>query len=250
MVSAKLGIAGFAPILVSNVLRGANSGKRGFFLLGRVEFCMLRLFFLLLLILPIAEIVVLVQVSQQLGFWATLALIVLAGIVGLHVMKWQSARMLQKANVLGLSAAGGADILSGALLTLAGLLFLIPGFITDVVAVLLLLPLTRSVLAKWLLSKGMAGMASSFGSGAVGSGAFGNSAFGGGIRFGSFSSFSRTWSAGAPTSTENSKVLEGEFTREGLNREEQSREEQGREDQRQSGVSLPESTKAPGAEND
>jgi UPF0716 protein FxsA len=175
---------------------------------------MLRLLFLLLLILPIAEIVVLVQVGQQLGFWATVALLVLAGIVGLNIMKWQGARMVQSVSAAGLSLGGGADMLSGVLLSLAGVLFLIPGFISDAVALLLLLPFTRSVLARWMLSKGMAGMTSAFGSN-----------MGSGIRFGSFGSFSRTWSSGEQA--DSSAVFEGEFTREG---------------QAQGSISLPKST--------
>ena len=70
---------------------------------------MLRLLFWCLLILPIAELLVLIQVGQGLGFWPTLALLVVAGIAGLRLMRWQSARTLQRVATLGLERSDESD---------------------------------------------------------------------------------------------------------------------------------------------
>jgi UPF0716 protein FxsA len=156
---------------------------------------MLRWLFVLLLLLPIAELVVLIQLGQQIGFWRTVALIVGAGIAGVWVIKWQGARTVQKAALSGLS--GGAQAMfSGVLLTVAGVLLLIPGVITDGLALLLLLPFTRQALSAWVLRKGMVGVMG---------------AFGPGLR-GRFTGFGHAGAA-AQTSSEDS-IFEGEFTRD------------------------------------
>lgn len=155
---------------------------------------MLRLFVTVLLILPFAEIVMLVQVGHYLGFWLTLALLVLAAVAGINLLRWQNARALQRLSTPEMTAATGSDLLAGLLLSLAGVLLVIPGFITDGLALVLLLPWVRKPLAHWLLARGMAATVAGMGPG---------------LRF---SNFEGWWSSNQPPADAN--IYEGEFTRE------------------------------------
>ena len=98
-----------------------------------------------LLLLPVLEIAVMIQVGSWLGGWEMLALLLMVTFLGVWIVKQQGIGAWSR--IRGDLAAGqvpGVAIIDGALLLTAGVLFLIPGFVTDVVAVLLLVPPIRA----------------------------------------------------------------------------------------------------------
>jgi UPF0716 protein FxsA len=101
----------------------------------------------LLLGLPLAEIFVLILVGNAIGAVATLALVVLAGVLGVWILRRQglaSGRRFRAALEAGeLPVAAAFD---SACVFLAGILLIVPGFITDLVALVLLLPWVRALL--------------------------------------------------------------------------------------------------------
>ncbi len=115
----------------------------------------MRLKLLLLFIgVPLLELTVLVQLGQVLGFWSTLAIIVLTGIAGAALARWQGMRVLvriQEELVAGKMPA--AELLDGLLILIAGVMLLTPGFLTDVFGLLLLLPWVRHFVRVWLKMK-------------------------------------------------------------------------------------------------
>ena len=99
---------------------------------------------LLVLLFPLAEIATFIIVGGAIGVVRTLALVVISTLVGAIMLRdagVMTALKLQrqKGNPAAILAEGGTRML-------AGLLLLIPGFLTDIAAILVLIPLTRSLL--------------------------------------------------------------------------------------------------------
>lgn len=92
----------------------------------------------------VAEIALLVWVSDLIGFWPTLGLVVLSTFVGVFLTRREGAKAWQ---ALTQSVTSGrlptGPLADGALILLGGLLLIAPGFLSDAVGLLLLLPVTR-----------------------------------------------------------------------------------------------------------
>lgn len=110
----------------------------------------------LFLAFPILEMAVLIKTGQRIGFWATLALLVGAGVVGSLIMSRQSLAALRRTQE---SMAQGkppvAPMIDSLFLLLAGMLLIIPGLISDALALLLLIPPLRRAVARWSVRRMM-----------------------------------------------------------------------------------------------
>lgn len=108
-------------------------------------------FLLPLLLLPLVEIAGFAWVGSELGVMNTLLLVLLSAVVGVLLLQRQGLAALRKAQ--GNLQAGEAPLreaFDGLCLALAGILLLIPGFVTDLMALILFLPPVRSVLYRRL----------------------------------------------------------------------------------------------------
>jgi len=107
---------------------------------------MLLLFLLVLLIgVPLLEIYVVIQVGEAIGVLPTLALLVLDAIAGAALMRSQGRAVFSKARqTLMAGRVPTREILDGALVIVGGALLIAPGFITDLLGALLLLPPSRA----------------------------------------------------------------------------------------------------------
>jgi UPF0716 protein FxsA len=104
-----------------------------------------------LVLLPVVELVVMIQVGQWLGGWEMLALLVMFTFTGVWIVKQQGTGAWRRIRTdLAVGRVPGVALIDGGLILAAGVLFIIPGFVTDVVAVLLLLPPTRGLMRAWL----------------------------------------------------------------------------------------------------
>jgi len=111
---------------------------------------MLRLLFILFITLPLLELYVLIHVGSDIGGLNTIALCLLTAFIGGMLIRWQGLMTLidaQKRMATGDIPAEHA--FHGILLALAGLLLFTPGFITDSIGFLLLLPPLR----RWLIRR-------------------------------------------------------------------------------------------------
>lgn len=110
----------------------------------------MRFFGLVFVALPIIEIALFIQVGGLIGLWPTLALVVLAAVLGMWVIRSQGQRAMAdlQRSVQNLSDPA-RPMAHGALTVLAGILLVIPGFATDLVALLLLATPVRD----WLLRR-------------------------------------------------------------------------------------------------
>ncbi len=107
---------------------------------------MFPVLFLLLLVLPIAELYVIVQVGQQIGILPTIVLLIGVSVVGAWLLKREGLatwRRFQATMRRGQVPAKEAT--DGALILLGGALLMTPGFISDIVGLMLVLPPTRAL---------------------------------------------------------------------------------------------------------
>lgn len=105
--------------------------------------------FFLFVAVPIIEIGLFIQVGGFLGLWATLSIVVLTALVGTALMRAQGMAALKKLQTSIESGGNPADpIANGAFILIAGLLLLTPGFFTDTLGMLLLVPPLRKSLIR------------------------------------------------------------------------------------------------------
>lgn len=127
----------------------------------------MRFLALIFIVVPLSEMMLLFAVSDRIGAWATLGLVVATAVIGIHVLKRQGLSTLLRVNQrLQSGELPAQEIVEGMLLAGAGALLLTPGFITDTIGFLLLTAPIRRPLAARLLSSGMM-KAAGFGSAGV-----------------------------------------------------------------------------------
>jgi UPF0716 protein FxsA len=106
----------------------------------------------LFIALPLIELAILIKTGQLIGFWATMGIVVGTGLLGVHILMrqgWAIMRRMQEAVAKGQPPV--APVVDGAFLVIAGALLVTPGLISDVVAILLLMPTLRHLVARWLV---------------------------------------------------------------------------------------------------
>lgn len=106
---------------------------------------------LALIIVPIIEIALFIQVGGAIGLWPTILIVIATAVLGSVMLRSQGAgamRDLQRS-----MAGGGGDpgraLANGAMILVSGVLLLTPGFFTDAVGFALLLPPVRSAVIRW-----------------------------------------------------------------------------------------------------
>ena len=104
-------------------------------------------FFLLFIGLPAIEIFLMIEVGGRIGAFNTIVIIFLTGIIGVYFAKLQGIQTLKSGMVnLYQNKVPAYELVSGASIAVAALLLIIPGFFTDFLGFLLLIPFTRKML--------------------------------------------------------------------------------------------------------
>lgn len=100
----------------------------------------------LFIVVPIAELYVIVQVGQWIGVWPTLALLLADAILGSLLLKHQGRTAWRRFNeALAQRRLPGKEVADGVLIVIGGTLLLTPGFLTDIFGLFLLIPPTRAI---------------------------------------------------------------------------------------------------------
>ena len=104
-------------------------------------------FFLIFIGLPALEIFLMIKIGSKVGALNVIALIFLTAIIGLYYAKLQGIETLKSgmANMYQ-NKLPAYELLSGASIAVAALLLIIPGFITDFIGFLILIPFTRRII--------------------------------------------------------------------------------------------------------
>ncbi|WP_294924714.1 FxsA family protein [uncultured Paracoccus sp.] len=106
-------------------------------------------FLWIFLLLPIIEIALFVVVGGEIGVWAVLGLVVLAAFAGVALIRWQGMQAaLDLQQSLDQLRDPARPMAHRTLLALAGILLIVPGFFTDALALLLLLPPVRNLILR------------------------------------------------------------------------------------------------------
>jgi len=107
------------------------------------------MFFLLLLVLPVVEIAVFIKVGSALGVGTTLLLVLASAVLGIALVRTQGFAAASRVQaMIGRGESPALEMLEGLALLAAGVLFLIPGFVTDVMAFFLVIPPMRRYLIR------------------------------------------------------------------------------------------------------
>ncbi|NWO04444.1 MAG: FxsA family protein [Alteromonadaceae bacterium] len=111
-------------------------------------------FFFLFIVMPIAEMAVLIKVGGMIGVFNTIGLVLLTAVVGAWLLRQQGLATLLRANQrLNSGELPAREVAEGLVLAVGGALLLTPGFITDTVGFLCLIPGSRHWLAAQALKR-------------------------------------------------------------------------------------------------
>jgi UPF0716 protein FxsA len=116
---------------------------------------MLLRILLVLLAIQLMDLIALVWLSHSIGFWQTLGLIIAVGMLGGYLARREGSRVWRGwSNAVQTRGAPTAGIMDGMLILIGGALLVAPGILTDILGVVLLIPITRRPLAR-LISRRM-----------------------------------------------------------------------------------------------
>jgi UPF0716 protein FxsA len=109
---------------------------------------------LLIVLIPIVEIYLFIKIGTQIGAITTILLIFATAIVGVYYAKYEGLNILKAGFMqLARNQAPTYEMISGATVAFAALLLIIPGFATDIVGFLILLPISRNFFLKKFLNR-------------------------------------------------------------------------------------------------
>lgn len=107
----------------------------------------------LFVVVPLVEIYVLIQVGQVIGAWWTILLLIADSVLGSYLIKREGSRAWRSLTVaMRNSQMPARELADGALILVGGTLLLTPGFLSDILGFFCILPLTRPVARRLLLS--------------------------------------------------------------------------------------------------
>jgi UPF0716 protein FxsA len=110
---------------------------------------------ILFIVVPIAELALLIQVGQAIGVWWTILLLVADALLGSWLLRTQSRAAWRRFNeALANGRIPHREVVDGVLVIFGGVLLLTPGFITDIFGLLFLFPPTRVLLRGLLVRRG------------------------------------------------------------------------------------------------
>lgn len=109
------------------------------------------LILLLLLALPLIEIAVLIMVGASIGVLPTIGLVVFTGMLGVFLLRTQGVSTLMKIrSEMDRGVVPDKSLADAAMIAVAGLFLLLPGFISDVIGILLFLPPVRALIRSFI----------------------------------------------------------------------------------------------------
>ncbi len=108
------------------------------------------LFLALFIGVPLIEIALFVEVGGWLGLWPTIAIVVLTAVIGTALLRRQGLATLRRAQTeMDAQRLPVRELFDGACLLVAGVLLLTPGFFTDAIGFILLVPPLRHIIGMW-----------------------------------------------------------------------------------------------------
>ena len=105
---------------------------------------------ILILSIPLLEIYLFIKIGSTIGAFNTIALILITAIVGVAYARYEGFNTLKSGmSQLLRNEVPLYEIISGAALTFAAILLILPGFATDILGLMLIIPVTRKIIFKF-----------------------------------------------------------------------------------------------------
>jgi UPF0716 protein FxsA len=105
----------------------------------------------LFIVIPIVELYVIIQVGSLIGVWPTIALLLADAVLGSMLLRHQGRGAWRRFNAaLSEGRFPGKEVADGLLIAIGGTLLLTPGFVTDIVGAIFLIPPTRAIVRRLL----------------------------------------------------------------------------------------------------
>ncbi len=104
---------------------------------------------LIFIVVPLVEILLLIEIGSRIGTLNTISIIILTGILGGYMMRQQGFTII--GNIRGDLSQGRmptGELINGVMVLVGGILLLTPGFLTDAVGFILLIPFTRALIRR------------------------------------------------------------------------------------------------------
>ena len=121
---------------------------------NEVRFNLLGYLILLFTIVPVVELALLIKIGQHIGVSYTLAIVILTGVVGAYLARSQGFRTLRRIQEdINQGLMPAEKIFDGVMILCGGILLLTPGFVTDLIGFMALVPFTRHLIKLWLKRK-------------------------------------------------------------------------------------------------
>ena len=109
---------------------------------------------ILIIAIPLVEIFLMIKIGHLIGAFNTILLIIFTAITGIYYAKLEGLNTLRSGmNQLIKNEIPAYELISGAALALAALLLIFPGFLTDLIGLILIVPYTRKLLFRSTISK-------------------------------------------------------------------------------------------------
>jgi len=106
---------------------------------------------LLFIVVPIVELILLIQLGGLIGMWPTIGLIVVTGAAGASLARWQGLSVLRQIQIdMASGKLPGGALVDGVIILMAAALMVTPGLLTDIVGFLCLVPGFRGVMKRML----------------------------------------------------------------------------------------------------
>ncbi|HEY6551544.1 MAG TPA: FxsA family protein [Solirubrobacterales bacterium] len=105
----------------------------------------------LFIVVPIVELYVIIQIGSLIGVWPTIALLLADAVLGSLLLRHQGRGAWRRFNAaLAEHRFPGREVADGLLIAIGGTLLLTPGFVTDILGAIFLIPPTRAIVRRLL----------------------------------------------------------------------------------------------------
>jgi len=116
---------------------------------------MLRNWPLLFIVIPLVELYFMIKVGEYIGAFWTIALVLITAFIGVNMLRYQGMNMLTRAQrSLSQGTLPAMEMMEGMVLAVGGVLLITPGFITDILGFLCMIPVTRRIIIRTIISRG------------------------------------------------------------------------------------------------
>jgi UPF0716 protein FxsA len=107
--------------------------------------------FLLFTLVPLLELYILIKIGGYLGAFQTIVLVVFTVVLGIALARFEGLRTLQQIKQsLSQGIVPAEEVVDGVLIFVGGILLITPGVLTDLFALVLLIPHSRTIFKRWL----------------------------------------------------------------------------------------------------